>query len=50
MTGATAVEKGLVDSIGSRRQAREVLAELIGDGTVADDIVYCEYNPYLTLI
>lgn len=50
MTGATALEKGLIDSIGSRRQARDVLAELIGDGMTADDIAYCEYNPYLTLI
>jgi protease-4 len=50
MTGITAVEKGLVDSIGSRRQAREVLAELIGNEMTADDIKYCEYNSYLTLI
>jgi len=50
MTGATAVEKGLVDSIGGRSQAREVIAELLGGKTAAEDVVYCEYNPYLTFI
>jgi len=49
MTGSTALREGLIDAIGGRRQAKETLAELIGDDMSAKDIVYCEYNSYLSL-
>jgi protease-4 len=50
MTGASALEARLIDAIGNRREARDTLAELIGEEMTAEDIKYCEYNPYLTII
>jgi protease-4 len=50
MTGSTALTNGLIDALGSRRQAKAILAELIGDDMTADNIEYCEYNPYISFI
>jgi len=50
MTGSSALEARLIDGIGNRKEARNTLAELIGGGISAEDIKYCEYNSYLTII
>jgi len=50
MTGSSALEKGLIDAIGGRQYAKAVLAELIGNNKTAEEIEYCEYNSYLTLL
>lgn len=50
MTGSSALEARLIDAIGNRREARNTLAELIGEEMTADDIQYCEYNPFLSII
>lgn len=50
MTGTSALAAGLVDAIGNRQQAKSILAELVGGDMTAEDIEYCEYNPYLTIL
>ncbi|MFN3188677.1 MAG: signal peptide peptidase SppA [Candidatus Paceibacteria bacterium] len=50
MTGSSALEARLIDGIGNRREAKATLAELIGEGMSTEDIKYCEYNSYLTIL
>lgn len=42
MPGSRALEAGLIDSLGGRAEATEVLANILEKTT--DDIVYCEYK------
>jgi len=49
LTGLAAKEAGLIDEIGGRTKAKEMLSELLGEDMDTDDITFCEYNPYLGL-
>ena len=42
MPGSKALERGLIDRIGGRDEAREEFANLLGIGT--DEVVFCEYT------
>ncbi len=45
MPGARALEVGLIDYVGGREQAREVLASITG--TSVEDVRFCEYTSSL---
>ena len=45
MTGQRALEAGLIDKVGGRKEAKEALANILG--RKADDIKFCEYSPSL---
>jgi len=42
MPGATALEIGLIDSLGGREEARDVLTRITGKS--APEVVFCEYQ------
>ena len=45
MTGQRAFEAGLIDKVGSRKEAREALASILNKKV--EDIKFCEYTPSL---
>ena len=45
MTGQRALEAGLIDKVGGRKEAKEALANILG--RKVDDIKFCEYSPSL---